>query len=66
MCLLHWCSKIDADIQLAVALSESIQQQESEVTTDNEKIDENKSVTSNAFSILMTPKLQKHTKRKAK
>ena len=49
-------------MQLAVALSESIQQPESQVTTDSEKIDENK----NAFSILMTPKLQKHTKRKPK
>ena len=53
-------------MQLAVALSKSIQQQESQVTTNNEKTDEHKNAASNAFSILMTPKLQKHTKRKPK
>ena len=48
-------------MQLAVALSESMQQESLVSNTE-----ENKNVKSNAFNVLMTPKVQKHTKRKTR
>ena len=60
-------SKADADLQLAVALSESINQ-ENTATKSEAKTNEDvqNAGTNNAFSVLMTPKLHKHTKRRTK
>ena len=56
----------DADLQLAVALSESVQQDVTEKFETETIEDAHDSGTNNAFSVLMTPKLHKHTKRKLK
>ena len=60
-------SKADADLQLAVALSESINQENTAAKSETKtNEDVQNAQTNNAFSVLMTPKLHKHTKRKTK
>ncbi len=58
---------MDADLQMAVALSESLQNQGKAVVREvatEENPEGNTAV--NAFSVLLSPKPHKHTKRKTK